>query len=95
VLKINGPFLYVVDADAVELIASMPKLLKRRIPIFFYSNKHKPIPFTSVTERGSVFNVDRDVELRESAGIEGQGIGASRRTCNSDPALIIQKWKSV
>jgi hypothetical protein len=59
----------------------------------FYSNDHKPI-HVHVRKAGAeaIFDVDEEVELRESQGFKIKDLNKAQRLAEENRDLIIQKW---
>jgi hypothetical protein len=54
---------------------------------FFYSNDHRPVHVHVRYGNGeAVFNVEDEIALRESQGIEGQGIDKGPAACRGEQA---------
>jgi len=72
----------------------MPKLFEKDgYRFFFYSNEHKPIHVHVRYGSGeAVFNVERDVELRESQGLKVRELARAEELATLNRQLIIQKW---
>ena len=60
---------------------------------FFYSNDHEPI-HVHVTHGGgeAVFNVEDEVELRESVGLRIKELKMAEELARDERELIITKW---
>ena len=60
---------------------------------FFYSNEHRPI-HVHVRKGGgeAVFNVEGEVELRESVGFKVQELRRAQDLAGEHRHLILQKW---
>ena len=70
-------------------------LYRHRLPFHFafYSNDHKPI-HVHVRKAGAeaIFDVDEEVELRESQGFKIKDLNKAQRLAEENRDLIIQKW---
>jgi len=60
---------------------------------FFYSNDHRPI-HVHVRHGGgeAVFNVEHEVELRESQGLKLRELSRAEKLAEQNRSLIIEKW---
>jgi hypothetical protein len=63
------------------------------LPIFFYSNEHRPI-HVHVRRGGgeAVFDVETIVELRESQGLKVRELARAQELAEEHRQLIIEKW---
>jgi hypothetical protein len=60
---------------------------------FFYSNDHRPIHVHVRRGNGeAIFNVETDVELRESAGLKVNELARAEELAREQRMLILQKW---
>ena len=60
---------------------------------FFYSNDHRPIHVHVRYQGGeAVFDVEGDVELRESHGLKMRELSKAEDLASSHRTLIIKKW---
>jgi len=60
---------------------------------FFYSNDHRPIHVHVRKADGeAVFNVERGVELRESAGLKVQELAHAEELARENRDRILQTW---
>jgi Domain of unknown function (DUF4160) len=60
---------------------------------FFYSNDRKPIHIHVKYQEGeAVFNVEFDVELRESQGLKIHDLSKAEKLAFLNRELIIKKW---
>jgi uncharacterized protein DUF4160 len=60
---------------------------------FFYSNDHTPIHVHVRKGRGeAVFEVEREVELREAVGLKLQELRRAEDLAREHRELIIRKW---
>ena len=68
-------------------------LLQEGFRFFFYSNEHRPI-HSHVRKGGgeAVFNLEGEVELRESVGFKVQELRRAEELANEHRELIIQRW---
>lgn len=72
----------------------MPKVFEKDgFLFFFYSNEHRPI-HVHVRRGGgeAVFEVEDDVELRESQGLKVKDLAKAEALASEHRELIIQKW---
>ena len=60
---------------------------------FFYSNDHEPV-HVHVRKGGSeaVFNVNDDIELRESHGFKIRELSKAQELAEEHKLIILQKW---
>ena len=59
----------------------------------FYSNEHLPIHVHVRYGSGeAVFNVENEVELRESQGLKVRELSKAQMLAEENKELIIQKW---
>lgn len=72
----------------------MPTLFtKDGFRFFFYSNEHRPI-HVNVRKGGgeAVFDVEDEVELRESVGLKVQDLRRAEALAIENQSLIVQRW---
>ena len=72
----------------------MPKILEiEGFRFFFYSNDHEPI-HVHVRHGGgeAVFDVEGEVELRESQNMKLVELAKARQLADEHRALIVEKW---
>ena len=72
----------------------MPTLFtKDGFRFFFYSNEHRPI-HVHVRKGGgeAVFDVEDEVELRESVGLKVQDLRRAEALAIENQSLIVQRW---
>jgi hypothetical protein len=72
----------------------MPKIFEKDgYRFFFYSNEHRPI-HAHVRYGGgeAVFDVEENVELRESYGLKVQELAKAQKLAEENRGLIIEKW---
>jgi len=68
-------------------------LFKEGFRFFFYSNEHRPIHVHVRKGSGeAVFNVEEEVELRESVGFKVQELRRAEELAKEHRQLIIQRW---
>lgn len=68
-------------------------LLQEGFRFFFYSNEHRPIHIHVRKGGGeAVFNLEGEVELRESVGFKVQELRRAEELANEHRELIIQRW---
>lgn len=67
--------------------------IKDGFRFFFYSNDHRPI-HVHVRKGGgeAVFNVEEDIELRESVGFKVQELRRAEELAREHRELIIESW---
>jgi Domain of unknown function (DUF4160) len=72
----------------------MPTILvKDGYRFFFYSNDHHPIHVHVRYGSGeAVFNVESEVELRESQGLKLRELSKAEKLAEENKKLIIEKW---
>lgn len=72
----------------------MPKIFEKDgYTFFFYSNEHRPIHVHVRYGGGeAVFDVERNVELRESRGLKVRELTKAEALASKQRNLIIQKW---
>ena len=72
----------------------MPKVFEKDgFLFFFYSNEHPPIHVHVRRGDGeAVFEVEQDVELRESQGLKVKDLAKAEALASEHRELIIQKW---
>lgn len=72
----------------------MPRIFKRDgYSFFFYSNDHRPIHVHVRYGGGeAVFNVEDDVELRESSGLKVKELSKAEDLAREHQVLIREKW---
>jgi Domain of unknown function (DUF4160) len=72
----------------------MPTILEKDgYRFFFYSNDHCPIHVHVRYGSGeAVFNVENEVELRESQGLKLRELAKAERLAEENKKLIIEKW---
>ena len=72
----------------------MPTILEKDgYRFFFYSNDHHPIHVHVRYGGGeAVFNVESEVELRESQGLKLRELSKAERLAEENKKLIIEKW---
>ena len=72
----------------------MPTILEKDgYRFFFYSNEHRPIHVHVRYGNGeAVFNVESEVELRESQGLKLRELSKAERLAEENKKLIIDKW---
>ena len=72
----------------------MPKIFEEDgYRFFFYSNEHRPIHVHVRYNGGeAVFDVEHDVELRESLGLKMQELARAQELALTHRQLIIDKW---
>ncbi len=72
----------------------MPKVFEKDgYVFFFYSNDHQPIHVHVRFGGGeAVFNVETDVELRESQGMKVGELAKAQRLAEENRGLIRKKW---
>ena len=72
----------------------MPKIFERDgYRFFFYSNEHRPIHTHVRYGAGEpVFDVEENVELRESYGLKVRELTKAQRLAEENRQLIINKW---
>jgi hypothetical protein len=59
----------------------------------FYSNEHRPIHVHVRYGGGeAVFNVEGEVELRESQGLKVRELSKAQMLAEENKGVIIQKW---
>ena len=59
----------------------------------FYSNDHRPIHVqVRKAEAEAIFDVEGEVELRESQGFKIKDLNKAQQLAEESKALIIQKW---
>ena len=59
----------------------------------FYSNEHRPIHVHVRYGGGeAVFNVENEVELRESYGLKVRELSKAQMLAETNRAAIIEKW---
>ena len=60
---------------------------------FFYSNDHEPIHIHVRKGGGeAVFNVETEVELRESQGLKIKELSKAQELAEENKSVILQKW---
>ena len=60
---------------------------------FFYSNEHRPIHVHVRYGGGeAVFDVERDVNLRESFGLKVRELSRAQELAEEHQELIVRKW---
>lgn len=60
---------------------------------FFYSNDHEPIHVHVRYSGGeAVFNINEEVELRESYGLKVKELAKAQSLAESHKQLIVEKW---
>jgi hypothetical protein len=60
---------------------------------FFYSNEHEPIHVHVRYSGGeAVFNVNDEIELRESHGLKVKELSKSQLLAETHKELIVSKW---
>ena len=72
----------------------MPTILEKDgYRFFFYSNDHRPIHVHVRYGNGeAVFNVEAEVELRESQGLKLRELAKAEKLAEENKKLIIDKW---
>jgi len=72
----------------------MPKVFEQDgYVFFFYSNDHRPVHVHVRFGGGeAVFNVEGDVELRESQGMKVRELAKAQQLAEENKALIRKKW---
>jgi Domain of unknown function (DUF4160) len=72
----------------------MPTVFMRNgFRFFFYSNDHPPIHVhVRKGDAEAVFNVEREVELRESVGFKVRDLREAESLAQEHRILIIRKW---
>jgi hypothetical protein len=72
----------------------MPTILEKDgYRFFFYSNDHRPIHVHVRYGSGeAVFNIESEVELRESQGLKLRELSKAERLAEENKKLIIEKW---
>jgi hypothetical protein len=61
---------------------------------FFYSNDHRPVHVHVRKGSGeAVFEVERQVTLRESVGLKVQELRRAQELAKENRDLILRKWK--
>ena len=72
----------------------MPTILEKDgYRFFFYSNDHHPIHVHVRYGGGeAVFNVESEVELRESQGLKLRELSKAERLAEENKKLIMEKW---
>jgi hypothetical protein len=72
----------------------MPTILEKDgYRFFFYSNDHRPIHVhVRYGDGEAVFNVETEVELRESQGLKIRELSKAERLAEENKKLIIEKW---
>ncbi len=72
----------------------MPKIFEKDgYKFFFYSNEHRPIHAHVRYGSGeAVFDVEDNVELRESNGLKVQELAKAQKLAEEHQELIIEKW---
>jgi Domain of unknown function (DUF4160) len=72
----------------------MPTILEKDgYRFFFYSNDHHPIHVHVRYGGGeAVFNVENEVELRESQGLKLRELSKAERLAEENKKLIMEKW---
>jgi hypothetical protein len=72
----------------------MPRIFEKDgFRFFFYSNEHLPIHVHVRHGYGeAVFVVEKDVELRESQGLNVRDLGKAQSLAEENKDLIIKKW---
>jgi hypothetical protein len=72
----------------------MPRIFEKDgFRFFFYSNEHLPIHVHVRHGDGeAVFVVEKDVELRESQGLNVRDLGKAQSLAEENKDLIIKKW---
>ena len=72
----------------------MPTILEKDgYRFFFYSNDHRPIHVHVRYGGGeAVFNVENEVELRESQGLKLRELSKAEKLAEENKRLIIKKW---
>ena len=72
----------------------MPKIFEKDgYRFFFYSNEHRPIHVHVRYGAGeAVFDVERQVELRESHGLKVRELAKAEELATAHRALIIERW---
>lgn len=72
----------------------MPTILEKDgFKLFFYTNEHRPIHIHIRYGGGeAVFNVEDEVELRESKGLKVRELAKAEKLAEENKKLIIQKW---
>ncbi|HEV2437214.1 MAG TPA: DUF4160 domain-containing protein [Verrucomicrobiae bacterium] len=72
----------------------MPTILEKDgFRFFFYSNDYRPIHVHVRYGNGeAVFNVETEVELRESQGLKLRELAKAERLAEENKKLIIAKW---
>ncbi len=72
----------------------MPRLFEKDgYRFFFYSNEHRPIHVHVRYGGGeAVFNVEAQVELRESQGLKVRELAKAEELATEHRRLIIEKW---
>ncbi len=72
----------------------MPRIFEKDgFVFFFYSNDHRPIHVHVRYGGGeAVFNVEDDVELRESHGLKVKELSKAELLARQNQELIWEKW---
>lgn len=72
----------------------MPQVFQEHgYTFFFYSNDHRPIHVHVRYGGGeAVYNVEDDVELRDSHGLKANELARAESLARSHRALILEKW---
>lgn len=72
----------------------MPKVFEKDgYTFFFYSNDHRPVHVHLKYGGGeAVFNVDEDVELRDSHGLKVRELAHAEMLAHAHRDLIMEKW---
>jgi hypothetical protein len=72
----------------------MPTILEKDgFKFLFYSNEHLPIHvYVRYGGGEAVFNVEEQVELRESHGLKLRELSKAQMLAEQNRQLIIQKW---
>ena len=59
---------------------------------FFYSNDHEPIHIHRKGGGEAVFNIDDEIDLRESKGLKLKELSKAQELAEENKEIIIQKW---
>lgn len=72
----------------------MPRIFEQDGYVFyFYSNDHRPVHVHVRYGNGEgVFNVEKTIELRESAGLKVKELAKAQQLIEANHELIKEKW---
>ncbi|MGP8200895.1 MAG: DUF4160 domain-containing protein [Limisphaerales bacterium] len=84
-------------ASILALFRPMPKVLEvDGYKFSFYSNEHRPIHVHVRYGSGeAVFEVENEVELRESHGLKVGELSKAQRLAEMNKDIIVKKWHEV